>query len=112
MPSPSLSAGGVPQVTLPPSPPLPVLPLTRPVSSEGPQPHTNNPESAITTQLFIWYVQGKRIFSRGWVSMEAASKYVAQRVIWGLAAALVCLAVYCAMEAVRWRTPFAGFLVY
>src|SRR3954454_2902516 len=44
--------------------------------------------------------------------MQAASKYVAQRLIWGLAAALVALGIYCAAQAARFDTPFAGFLVY
>src|SRR5438874_1267499 len=44
--------------------------------------------------------------------MQATSTYVTQRVVWGLTAALVCLGSYCAFQAVRFDTPFAGFLVY
>src|SRR3954452_10247500 len=44
--------------------------------------------------------------------MEPTATYVTQRVVWGLGAALVCLGIYCAAQAVRFDTPFAGFLVY
>jgi signal transduction histidine kinase len=44
--------------------------------------------------------------------MDVTFTYVTRRVVWGLGAALVCLGIYCAVQAVRFDTPFAGFLVY